>query len=388
MEKSKKGRRSPQRGRPVRRLSFVALGLLFLLSGSAQGQSKARQLLDRMFNDTSSIEKPKWIAYPTLAFSPETSWEIGVAAVMVYYANRDTTNRLSEASGFTFVTLEGQYGLHLEHALYSHQNKWFGLGKMKFQSYPLLYYGIGPDIEGEELAIANANFTLIRERFLRNVHGHWYFGLEVDYERLQKVSFDWLDDHEPDGYILGEDGYSNLGLGVGLVYDTRHNVLNVRHGFLSEFGYLVYEPSLASTNQLSTLFMDHRAFFETTDRNVLALQVIGQFSSGEVPFNQLSMIGGEMMMRGYYLGKYRDENMFGFQAEHRWLPFRFSKRIGGAVFGGIGSVSPNLHFDKLLWTAGGGLRVLLFPKRDVFTRLDVGVNPDGYGFYIFIGEAF
>ena len=81
-------------------------------------------------------------------------------------------------------------------------------------------------------------------------------------------------------------------------------------------------------------------------------------------------------------------NRLCFQAEHRWLPFPFSKRFGGAVFAGIGSVSPNLNFDKLLPSAGGGVRFLIFPKRDVFTRFDVGVNPEGYGFYFFIGEAF
>lgn len=376
------------KGCAYRTIFCVLLPLLCLLSFSSYAQIKPGQLLNKIFNDTTSPEKPKWLAYPTLAYSPETSWELGVAAVFVYYAKQDTTNRLSEASGFSFVTLEGQYGAHFEHALYSHQNKWFALGKIKIQSYPLLYYGIGPEISGDELAITNANFILIRERLLRKVRGNWYLGLEIDYERLSKVHFDWSAGQQPTGDILGQDGYSNLGLGVGLVYDTRHNVLNVRHGFLSEIGYLFYEPVWGSTNQLRTLFIDNRAFFQVKKRNVLAFQMIGQLSAGEVPFNQLNMIGGEMMMRGYYLGKYRDNNMIALQAEHRWLPFKFSKRIGGAIFAGLGSVAPNLDFNKILWSAGGGLRVLLFPKRDVFTRLDVGFNPDGYGVYIFIGEAF
>ena len=368
----------------------LILGLLFLISFSNTGfaQSKLVNLFNKMFNDTSSGADPKWIAYPTLAYAPETSWEIGASAIFLYYANRDTSNRLSEISGFSFFTLEKQYGAFFEHALYSDKDKWFGLGKIKIQSYPLYYYGIGTDILGSELAIANANFLLIRERLLRKIRGNWYLGLEVDYERLSKVNFDWLDNYQPTGKILGENGYSNLGLGLGLVYDSRHNVLNVRHGFLTEIGYLLYRPIWSSTNNLNTLFLDSRAFYKLRKRNVFAMQLIGQFSQGEVPFNQLSMIGGETMMRGYYLGKYRDKNMLAFQAEHRWLPFKFSKRIGGAVFSGVGSVSPNLQFDKLLWTVGGGLRVLLFPKRDVYTRLDVGINPDGYGLYLFIGEAF
>lgn len=372
----------------MRDLFHVFIVILCLGHFSVQAQSKPVKILNKMFNDTSSADKVKWIAYPTIAYSPETSWEIGAAAVMVYYANKDTNNRLSEASGFSFFTLEGQYGAHFEHALYTDKNKWFALGKIKLQSYPLNYYGIGSNISGDELGVAHANFALVRERFLRNFYGHWYLGLEIDYERLSQVRFDWVDNYQPSSSISGENGYSNLGLGLGLVYDTRHNVLNVRHGFLSEIGYLLYEPAWGSTSKLSTLFLDSRAFYKLTKRNVLALQFIGQFSQGDVPFNQLSMVGGEMMMRGYYLGKYRDQNMFGLQAEHRWLPFPGSKRIGGAVFGGIGSVAPDLNFDKVLWTAGGGLRILIFPKRDVYTRLDLGFNPEGYGFYFFIGEAF
>ncbi len=371
------------------RLKYINLFLLlFYFCFLGYSQSKSIQFLQKVFNDTTSGTKPKWIAYPTIGYAPETSWEIGAAAVLVYYAKQDTSNRLSEVSGFSFFTLEGQYGAHFEHALYSDKNNWFALGKLKFQSYPLSYYGIGPNIQGDELAITNANFALIRERLLRKIKGHLYVGLEVDYARLSNVQFDWLTDEQPSTPILGQDGYNNLGLGLGIVYDTRHNVLNVRHGFLSETGYLLYEPVWGSTNRLSTLFMDNRAFFKLRKTNVLALQMIGQFSQGDVPFNQLSMIGGEMMMRGYYLGKYRDKNMFGLQVEHRWLPFKFSKRFGGGIFGGIGSVSPNLHFDKLLWTAGGGLKFLIFPKRDIFTRIDVGLNPDGYGIYFFIGEAF
>lgn len=367
---------------------LVSILLLVLFSISGLGQSMPIKLINKIFNDTASVTEPKWIAYPMFAYAPETSWEIGAAGVLVYYAKKDSANRLSEGRMDAFFTLQGQYGARIDHDLYSDKNKWFALGKIKIQSYPLFYYGIGSNIQGDELAIAHANFTLIRERLLRKVYKQWYLGLEVDYEGLSNVRFDWVAGQEPIDHIQGEDGYSNLGLGLGLVYDTRENALNVRHGYLSEIGYLAYEPFWGSTNRLQTLFLDNRAFFKLTDKNVLACQMIGQFSQGDVPFNQLSMIGGDMMMRGYYLGKYRDRNMFSIQTEHRWLPFKFSKRIGATVFAGLGSVSPNMSFDKILWTAGGGLRVLIFPKRDVFARVDYGYTPYGSGVYIYIGEAF
>lgn len=365
----------------------MVFSVFILIPNQGISQSTVKKLYDRYFNDTTDASKAKWLMYPILAYSPETSWEFGAAGVYMYYANQDTSNRLSEFGGFSFVTVEGQYGINFDHALYSDQDKWFGLGKLKFQSYPLYFYGTGPDIKGDELAIANANFLVFRERVLRKVWKHWYVGLQLDYESLSKVDFDWMEDVSPYP-VFGDDGYANLGLGLGVVYDTRHNVLNVRHGYLAEVGYLAFRPAWSSSHTLNTLFIDGRAFFKTSKRNVAAFQTIGQFSQGAVPFNQLSMIGGEMMMRGYYLGKYRDNNMMAFQAEHRWLPFPFSKRVGGAVFAGVGTVAPDLNFDKFLWSAGGGLRYLIFPKRDVFTRFDVGWNPDGLGFYFFIGEAF
>ena len=35
-----------------------------------------------------------------------------------------------------------------------------------------------------------------------------------------------------------------------------------------------------------------------------------------------------------------------------------------------------------------GLRFLLFPEKDIYTRLDIAFIQEGRGVYIFIGEAF
>ena len=128
-------------------------------------------------------------------------------------------------------------------------------------------------------------------------------------------------------------------------------------------------------------------------RDVLALQLLGQFNIGTTPFNQLAMLGGESMMRGYYSGRYRDQNQISMQAEYRFLPLplSFTKRFGAALFAGTATVF-NDHLEvklkNFVWAAGGGLRFLLFPKKDIFTRFDVAFTEEGTGFYIFIGEAF
>ena len=96
-------------------------------------------------------------------------------------------------------------------------------------------------------------------------------------------------------------------------------------------------------------------------------------------------------MRGYYLGRYRDNALVATQAEYRFLPFPFSKRFGGAIFGGVatvGSSLKSLKADQLRASGGLGARFLLFPGKDIFVRFDYAFTREGSGYYLFIGEAF
>lgn len=347
---------------------------------------------NKLINDTTDISRPQFLIYPTLAYAPETSWEFGLSSVYVYYANHDTTNRLSEVNGFTFFTLERQYGAWFDHALYSHSNLWFILGRLRFQSFPLLYYGIGSDAPGEHVAQVNANLVLIKERLLRKVHGSFYVGLEADYQRLSSVEF-LSHTEEPFQLPAGHAGSANLGLGVGVLFDNRHNILNVRDGFFSELALLRYHGRWGSDFTFTSVVSDTRWYHPVNARDVLAFQLFGQFNVGDVPFNQLALMGGESIMRGYYQGRYRDKNQIATQLEYRLLPlpWTFTRRWGAAVFAGTGTVFNDfnsLTTRDLVWSAGAGIRFLLFPKKDIFTRLDLAFTREGTGVYIFIGEAF
>lgn len=351
-----------------------------------------RRYVNHLVNDTTPISQPQFLVYPTVGYAPETSWEFGISSVFVFYANRDTTNRLSEVNAFTFLTLERQYGIWIDHALYSQGNKWFSLGRLRFQSFPLLYHGIGPDSPEEHLAQVNATLFQLKERALRRVHGSIYSGLEVDYQRLGSVEF-IPNENTVIEYPLGSEGSSNLGLGAGILFDNRHNILNVRKGFFSELAVLNYHHAWGSDHSFTSVLSDTRLYRPMNKRDVLAVQLLAHFNIGATPFNQLAMLGGETIMRGYYMGRYRDNNQLAIQAEYRFLPLPlgFSKRWGAAVFSGVGSVFKEvaaMEARHFVWSGGAGLRFLLFPKKDVYTRLDVAFTREGTGIYIFIGEAF
>jgi len=160
----------PNAFRAVRLLAAVML-LFALPQAHAQEADGAGGMLKRYVNrvlgESEDASAPKFINYPTLAYTPETSWEIGVAGLYVYSANRDSTNRLSEIKTFTFYTLENQYGIWTYHALYSDQNKWFFYGQARYQSFPLYYYGIGRDSPAQVQSIIDGNSLIIRERIMR-----------------------------------------------------------------------------------------------------------------------------------------------------------------------------------------------------------------------------
>ncbi|WP_019989092.1 BamA/TamA family outer membrane protein [Rudanella lutea] len=384
--------------RPLRCSFRIFLFLLWLTVVGTQANAqvvKPHTLLGRYLgkftNDTTAPEKPRFLVYPTATYAPETSLELGVSTLYLYHARGDyKANRLSEINAFTFVTLRGQYGFNIDNALYGHRDRWLFIGRTRLQRFPLLYYGIGPEASPAAPATVDALSIQVRQRALKGIGKNLFAGLQVDYQALSRVSFE-QPDRNPFPLPTGARGSANLGLGAGVVYDSRKNALNARRGFFGELAYLDYNPAWGSTFRFQNTNFDLRYYRTINATQVLAWQGFGQFMSGTVPFNQLALLGSETIMRGYYPGRFRDRAYVATQLEYRFLPFPFSKRLGGAVFASVGTVAPTpaqLDVRKLLPAGGAGLRYFLFPKKDIFLRFDVGFTREGPGFYVFTGEAF
>ena len=357
---------------------------------SIESDNAFMRYIKRVFEADENPTAPKLINYPTLAFAPETNWEIGVSSLYVYSANRDLTNRLSEIKSFAFYTLENQYGLWLDHALYTDKDKWFFLGKARYQNFPLLYHGIGRESPAEVQSMIEGRYLIFRERIMRETRRSLYVGLELDFQKLSGVGYtSSTQDFTPPEF--GGAGSTNLGLGLGVIYNNIYNAMNPRQGVYSEWGFLAYDAFTGSDFDFVSYISDNRFYKPIQANKVLAFQIYGQLTTGTPPFNMLALMGGETLMRGYYLGRYRDKNQVAGQVEYRVLPFSFSKRLGASVFMATGQVfGDDFSFDwkHFLPAGGAGLRFLIFPTKDIYTRLDMAFTSEGQGFYFFIGEAF
>jgi hypothetical protein len=348
------------------------------------------RLISRITHDHLPPDKPRFLVYPTIGYAPETDFEFGAAASLLFHAKNDhEKNRLSEITAFAFVTLRSQYGLWLDNAVYSDADRWLFLGRARFQRFPLLYFGIGPDAPEESPVVVNGVYHLIRQRAMRSIMPNWFAGAQLDFQYLGQVDFGGEQPTRP--LPLGANGSSNLGLGIGTVYDSRPNMLNTRDGWFAELSWLHYSRAWGSDYAFDQYFAEIRRYEDLGRQRVFAWQLSGSMVQGSVPFNMLSLMGNESLMRGYYTGRFRDQHYYAAQAEYRFLPFSFSKRFGAAGFVGMGAVSPTLSklsVRNLRWAAGAGVRYLIFPQKDIFVRLDAGFTAEGVSFYIFTGEAF
>ena len=295
--------------------------LLILCTGKldAQKHSLAARYWNSLVSDTSDISRPQMLVYPTVGYSPETRWQFGLSGLYVYYAKRDTANSLSSINPIAFYTLEKQYGLWVDHNLYTNQNKWFLQGRLRLQHFPLFYYGIGPETRPENPARVDATQLMIRERLLRSVGPNLYAGLHADFQRHSSLVFK-ADESNPMEKPKGANGSTNLAFGLGIMLDTRNSVLNAREGVFSELAFLRYDDAWGSDFNYTTFISDNRYYTSINSRDVLAFQLRAQVNVGEIPFNQLALLGNENIMRGYYTGRYRDNSLLAFQTEYRFLP--------------------------------------------------------------------
>lgn len=374
---------------------LFSLGAFFCtpkLEAQSDSTSRWQRLFERLIQENRPPNRPRLMVFPTFAFTPETNLEIGAVAALLYHAKNDIEhNRLSEANAFAFITLRNQYGIWLEHVIYSDKDSWLLMGRERFQRFPLLYYGVGPKTAPNHPDVVDGLGMLIRERAFKRIRGSFFAGPQMDFQSLRGVEFGEPDVLPQRPRPIGAEGSANIAVGLGMAYDTRPNALNCRKGWFAELGWLHYSPVLGSEFGFEQFNADLRWYKPVGNNQVFAAQFVGNMVSGIAPFNQLSLLGSETIMRGYYTGRYRDRHAYAVQAEYRWLPLPFFKRIGATSFFGLGTVAgslPELSTRDVRWAGGLGLRYLLFPQKDIFLRFDLGITREGTGFYIFTGEAF
>ncbi|MBS0000390.1 MAG: BamA/TamA family outer membrane protein [Cyclobacteriaceae bacterium] len=334
------------------------------------------------------IKKGNLVPLPLVFYSPETSLAFGGVLFNLFQTvPKDTLSKFSNVRTAIIFTLRSQLLVDVDHDIFTRNEKYRITGKFLYAKFPDYFYGIGNQTLEEHEEQFNANNFNFRSQVMRQFFDNFYAGLIFNLNYLGNVEAEkggMLDDD----VITGQEGGISSGIGLIAQWDTRDFNLNCTRGHFFEIATRHFRSYLGSDFDYNIIEMEAMKFFSFFPRQVVGLQFIGRFSNREVPFHQLSLLGGDKMMRGYYRGRYRDKVLYAFQAEYRW---QFYKRFGVVFFGGLGDVSEEFHtfdFSEVKPSCGIGLRYMILPKRKVNLRLDIGFGKETNGIYINITEAF
>lgn len=371
-------------------LYVVALCAVLVLGPALHARAQAHSQGPQPPALANPPERPRsgWAALPIGTYSPETSLGLGAFATHFFrFGDEPATTRPSSLSLVGLYTLKEQLITELIPEAYWDDERWHIWSRVDYRRYPNQLWAQG----NRAPADSEERYQENRIRWQALVDHAVFEDLRVE-GKLEAIGMQ-LSDIRPGGLLdkgelPGAEGGRAIGVGGGLVWDSRDHMLTPHDGDLHEIALMGYGDVLGSEYSFSTAVLDLRRYIPITATHTLALELLSELQAGDVPFFKLATLGGEDRLRGLYEGRFRDKAMWVAQAEYR-LPLFW--RLSGIVHGGLGQVAAEISdfgFTAPEWSLGLGGRLLLNTDERLNLRTDFGVSREGYGIYVGIGEAY
>ena len=365
------------------------------IAAISSGQNKLLEQFNRIFPDDTS-RRNTFMPLPAVGYNQEAGFIVGAAGLYSFYMDKhDYATRPSQINGMALVSTKGQTQFSLKSDIWSKQNKWHHIHTIQFYHIPFNFYGVGNDtrtinedkLKQEKIRINSE----VEYKFFKN----YYAGLGAEFESHS------FTDKEAGGIfeslpLVDQKGGKFLMFKISQLYDTRNSNTYPTKGFFGRLKY-GYTPNFFGQDNFSGSFYsaDIRQFVPLHKKVVFASKLFyeGLDSDRHIPFYVLRQLGNDEVMRGYYQGRYRDEQYISLQSEIR---YRFSNRFGIVAFGGLGNVDNKFSnlFSDLKPNYGLGGRFFFDLDKSLAIRFDYGFGekPAGEkrisGFYISLSEAF
>ncbi len=198
----------------------------------------------------------------------------------------------------------------------------------------------------------------------------------------------------------GESNY----VGAAIVYNSRDEVVRPTQGWEVIAKFLSANSALWNRNtDFSKLILDGSYTVPLVwRRQVFALHGNVETIFGhkdDIPFFELSSLGGDDTMRGYWPDRFLGKGRMLFNAEYRLKLIDFTLRklwdvtIDGVAFGDAGRVYTDADdfrdhfFDHIRYSYGGGTRIGF--SSGLVARIDVGFSEEEKGLvYLTFGHTF
>jgi outer membrane protein assembly factor BamA len=326
-----------------------------------------------------------FIIVPLFFYTPETLLGGGVALNYSYFPFGSP--RASRLTATTIYTQNNQFNVEFVGDNDLIGGKYNLFSNIALSNYPDRFFGIGNDTSTDDEETYTHRYVLLRAVFSKRLLPAFMIGAQYEFEYSTNV------DLKPGGLlssgaITGSDGGNDSGIGVRALLNKRDAVYFPTRGYTFQTSLMFFNRVLRSDYRFTRYTLDVRGYLPLWFGSVLGAQLFMNFTDGMAPFHQLSLLGGKDMMRGYYLGRYRDNHMVLAQFEWRQPLFR---RFGVVGFAGVGDVAPDIagfRLREFKYSLGGGIRYQVDPRNKINIRLDVGFGRKSRGIYFALFEAF
>lgn len=333
-------------------------------------------------------ERQSTVTYlPILFYTPETKFAFGGLVNYNFYTSDEDENTFpSTIMPDLIYTLNKQIIAELFSDIYFDKGGYHLVGRIAYQYFPDSFFGIGSRTTGSDAE----NFTARNFATELLITKKVFYGIDAGVKYL--LFYSKITDHE-EGKVLAQkklpgsrDGYSS-GFGVILNYDNRNNKFYPSEGSFSNISFTSYGKIIGSAHTFNRLEIDAKFYKTIWKEHILAVQAHSELIAGDPPFQIMPQLGGQNLLRGYYSGRFRDNNSMVFQSEYR---FPLLWRFGAVVFAGVGDVFnriEELQLNNVKYSFGTGLRFRFNEEEKLNIRLDIGFTQSGSGFYVTIAEA-
>ncbi|WP_143959178.1 BamA/TamA family outer membrane protein [Litoribacter populi] len=362
----------------------------FAQSEADEGGASRGKVFEKLFDAADGvvdfISGEKWSFIPAVTYSPETSLGLGIRAIRIFRHQNDTTGNVRPSTlPITFLyTLNRQAILTGELNYWLNENRDFLNARIELTDYPFKFYGIGNDLPAAQEEYYATRYIYMHLNYEREILPRLYVGPRYEFRT------DEIYEKEPEGIldrqlVAGANGQRLSGLGMKVNWDSRDNIFQPSRGTFHQFSYMTFQPFLGSNFAFDQFDADFRKYIGFKNQNVLALQSWWSFTTGNPPFQHVSLIGGSDRMRGYFEGRYRDNLAMVHQAEYR---FKVYRNLGMVAFGSAGQVGDRFssyNLSRMRYGAGVGFRYRL-NSEGLNIRLDLAYG-DQSAFYFGLNEV-
>ena len=367
-------------------MTFLSVAATFAQQEASSQQDtlskfdKFNQKMERFF---------KYAPAPIITYSTEAGNTFGLAKFNLFHpSKKDSISKPSKLAEVVTFSTKGRVNISVSNDLILKENKYMILSYFNYKKTPEYILGIGNEVSLDDVEEVTVNRLKFATAAMRLVKENYYAGISLDFSDYYGIETD------SNSFLIRESvsglhGGTNVGVVVAGALDSRDNRYNAYKGALLLTTITFYPKFLGSRYEFTSVYIDARKYFNVWRKHVLAIQATTTYTSGDVPFYDLALMGGEDRMRGYYKGALRDKVLFDTQVEYRIPVWNIFGLATWVATGRVADSYGNMSLDGFWLSFGGGVRIRVDSENNTNLRFDMGFGPGGVsGFYFNFAEAF